>query len=470
MSTPVIDPSPPGARTAPPSRSHGLFRAFWRWHFYASFVVIPVFTLLAVTGLIYLFRFQLEPLMHPEMHAPKPTGVSQQQPLGAQLDAVERRYPDAEVTLVREGRGLEDSTAFTVTRADGSSVDVFVDPWRSKVLGAVDPDTTLSGYAVRLHADLMAGRFGDRLIEVAVCWGLVMAVTGYYLFVVGRRARLRRVAKRAKGALLRHRHGLVGAVAGVGLLTMLITGLPWTGVWGAQVQRLATSQGTSLWSMDPGAASKPGSTLDESLPHSHAVQVPWAQQKSPVPESDPKEGRVSVANLDTAVAAAERAGIERPVAVVMPGDSRGVYSVMADAFHDPSRERTVHVDRFSGQVRATYGFADYPLPAKVVSQGIGLHEGRSLGLLSFWTAAAFCVAVLFMCVTGPLMWWRRRPRGSLGAPRGRMPIRSTWWLAAILVVLGVALPLFGITLLAVLLLDQLVIRRVPALREHAGSA
>ena len=63
-------------------------------------------------------------------------------------------------------------------------------------------------------------------------------------------------------------------MAGVGLLTLLVSGLPWTGFWGAQVQELATEQGTSMWSLDHGAESDPASTLDESLPHSHAV--PWA--------------------------------------------------------------------------------------------------------------------------------------------------------------------------------------------------
>jgi len=76
-----------------------------------------------------------------------------------------------------------------------------------------------------------------------------------------------------------------------------------------------------------------------------------------------------------------------------------------------------------------------------------------------------CVGIIVMCVTGPLMWWRRRPRGSgrLGAPRGRMPIRRTPVLAVLLAALGVFLPLFGLSLVAVLLLDQVVLRRVPAL-------
>ena len=122
--------------------------------------------------------------------------------------------------------------------------------------------------------------------------------------------------------------------------------------------------------------------------------------------------------------------------------------------------------------KATYGFGNYPLLAKVVAQGIGLHEGRSLGLWSFWGSTLMCLGVIFMCVTGPLMWWRRRPRGSdrLGAPRGRMPVAATPLLAVALVALGLFLPLFGVTLLAALLLDQLVLRRIPSLGRWFDAA
>ena len=174
-----------------------------------------------------------------------------------------------------------------------------------------------------------------------------------------------------------------------------------------------------------------------------------------------------MANVDTAVQVADAEGLRHPMTVALPAadDEAGVFSVIGYAFDAPSDEETVHVDRYGGQVVSTYGFDDYPALAQVVSHGIGLHEGRSLGLWSFWGAALMCAAVIFMCVTGPLMWWRRRPEGAgrLGAPRGRMPLRATPLLAVVLVALGVLLPFFGLSLLVVLLLDQLVLRRVPAL-------
>lgn len=210
-----------------------------------------------------------------------------------------------------------------------------------------------------------------------------------------------------------------------------------------------------MWSTDPGAISDPTSTLDESLPHGHAAEVPWGQGKSEVPKSAAQSGG-NIASIDTAVAVAAEEGLRRPMTVVLPGDDRGVFSAIGYAFDDPTAEKTVHVDRYGGQVVSTYGFADYPLLAKVVSQGIGVHEGRSFGLVNFWLTATFCVAVIFMCITGPLMWWRRRPKGRLGAPRGSMPIKQRPWILIALGALGIALPLFGLSLIVMLGLDAVV--------------
>jgi uncharacterized iron-regulated membrane protein len=459
--TPADQQFPPSPRR---TRPQGLFRAFWRWHFYASFLVIPVLLLLAVTGLIYLLRFQIEPVLHADlMKVDVPAGQDViSQPYAAQLAAVEREFPKAEVVSMTEPSAPDRSSVFSVELPEGAR-DVYVDPWDATVLGVLDPDATLSGAAVRLHGDLMVGTWGDYVIEVAACWAIMMALTGYFLFARGRAARLRRKAAGAKAAALRHRHGLVGAMVGAGLLFLLVSGLPWTGFWGEKAQQLATNGGSSLWSTDPGALSDPSSTLDESLPHSHAV--PWGLGGSEVPRSGAKGEERSVANLDTAVLVAEREGLAHPMTVALPADEEGVFSVIGYAFHDPARERTVHVDRFGGGIVSAYGYDDYPTLAKTVAQGIALHEGRRLGTFNFWATLTFCLGVVFMCVTGPLMWWKRRPKGAghVGAPRGRMPLRATPVIAVAVAALGVLLPLFGITLLLVLAVDQLLLRRVARL-------
>jgi uncharacterized iron-regulated membrane protein len=463
---------PRSPRPARRPRPGGLFRAFWRWHFYAAAVVVPVLFVLAVTGLIYLFRFQIEPMVHPDLMRVDHAQGQLLQPFQTQLEAVQAANPGATTVSMTEPKSADESTRFTIETADGATRDVFVDPYTVKVLGSLDPDTTISGTAVRIHADLMAGRVGDTIMELGACWAIVMAITGYYLYFKGRRARRRQRAAGAASATLRTTHARVGAVLGGGILLLVVSGLPWTGIWGEQAQKLATSNASSLWAEDPGALSNPTSTLDESLPHSHHV-IPWAQEKSPVPSSTaPAAGEdVSVANLDTAVEVGDRAGLAHPLTVAMPGEETGVYSAIGYAFNDPAQEKTVHVDRFGGQVVSSYGYDQYPALAKVVAQGISLHEGRRFGAVNMWLTTAFCLGVILSCITGPLMWWRRRPSGSkdIEAPRGRMPLKASPLLAAGIVAMGLFLPVFGASLLLVLLLDQFVIRRHERLTRFTGA-
>jgi uncharacterized iron-regulated membrane protein len=73
------------------------------------------------------------------------------------------------------------------------------------------------------------------------------------------------------------------------------------------------------------------------------------------------------------------------------------------AYSDVTQERTVHVDQYSGQVIAQYGWDDYTAAAKVVSTGIALHEGRRLGTFNLVVATAFSLGIMFLCVSAPLM-------------------------------------------------------------------
>jgi len=482
-----------------PRRGSGLFRAFWRWHFYASALVIPIFAMLSVTGLIMLFKWQIDPAMHPMMKADVPTFGSAV-PLSQQEEAVREAFPDTTITAVQMGAD-DRATYFTVATDDGDR-NVYVDPYDGQVNGSLDPRSLLSNIATEVHGMIVFGQFsdaelftdpitgepftrgsiGDRIIELGACWAIVMTLTGYYLFVRGRVARVRRKAAKAAGAALRSWHGWVGAAIGLGILLLVVTGMPWTGLWGSKVQLMATGSPFSLWGEDPGAESNLADKVEAA--GSNSVPAPWAEGQSDVPTSETGDGhqhhhgadgsttvdgRVSI---DAAVEAAAAEGLPTPYYILYPDSETGVFSVLADMWHDKAQpaysdvgqEKVVHVDQYSGEVAGRYAYGDYAPAAKLVSQGIAIHEGQRFGTLNFWGSAAFCVACLFLCVSGPLMWWRRRPHGGgIAAPRGRMPVLSKPLLLVALVVLGVFLPLFGVSLLLVLLFDQLVVTRVPRL-------
>lgn len=456
-------------------RTGGLFRALWRWHFYASVLVIPVLLVLASTGLVYLLRFQIEPVLHRDLMKVDVPARADRLSYDAQAASVHAAYPESRVVAVLEPAAADRSTDFTLSTAepgtpswsDDTIREVYVNPYTGEVLGELDPQTTVSGWAKNAHRDLMLGTTGRYVAEVGACWALVMTGTGYYLYWRGRAARARRTAARAPGSALRRRHARVGLVTGVGLLLLVVSGLPWTVWWGARAQEFATSRGTSMWSVDPGAQSS-APTLDASVPHSHSV--PWGEGASGVPTSSSATG-VDRVGLDVAVAVASTAGLRHPMTVIPPADDTGVYSVLGYAFDSPGDEAALHIDQYSGKPVGRFGYEQYGTLAKVVGQGIALHEGRRFGVMNMMLSAAFCVAVIFMCAAGPLMWWRRRPRGgTLAAPRGRLTFRTGPVAVMGLGVLGVALPLFGASLVMVIVLDQLVLRRIPALSRFFDVA
>ena len=82
----------------------------------------------------------------------------------------------------------------------------------------------------------------------------------------------------------------------------------------------------------------------------------------------------------------------------------------------------------------------------------------------------FCLAVMFMCISAPIMWWARRGTASgMAAPRAKLPVWGNWLFVIVMIGLGVFLPLFGLSLIVILALDQLLIRRVPPLKKFFGS-
>lgn len=455
-------------KTTAADEKTGLFAPFLRWHFYASMIVIPILAMLAITGLTWMFRYEIQAATHPGVVS----GFSHEnaKSLDQQTIAVLDEYPDASILSITEPWD-DRATQFVISQGE-SSFQVFVNPENAQVTGAIDPSTEIQDFAIRLHGDLTVGRWGDAVIELAACWAIVMAMTGYYLYFTGRKARkqasdLEKAEKKLNPFTkfrLRAQHGLAGAIAGVGIIFLVVSGLPWTGFWGETFQSIATNQGVSFWGEDPGAESKLGTSLEKASGES--APAPWVLGESDVPKSTGvDEGKTLSIDFITDTAAEDK--LPRPYFIVYPEGETGVYSMIADqwmvkgnpAFSDVTQEAVVHIDQYSGEIVGRYSYNEYSTLAQVVSNSIATHEGRRFGVVSQIASTAFSIGVLFLCVTAPIMWWRRRRAGQgLAAPRGSISFKSHPWLVAGLVVLGVVLPLFGASLIVILLLDRFVIR------------
>jgi uncharacterized iron-regulated membrane protein len=203
--------------------------------------------------------------------------------------------------------------------------------------------------------------------------------------------------------------------------------------------------------------SMPGMTMDDMpLP-----RVPWAVGAVRVPRSpdaaspdaaSPGEHPLSLAQV---VARMRANGLVDGYDVALPASREGVYTVSYFP-DDPTLERTVYVDQYSGAVLKDIRYRDYGAVGKAISYGTSLHMGRYFGLANQIVCAALSLGIALLAVTGCVMWWMRRPAGRLGAPareRAAAPMRG--WKGA-LVALGIVFPLMGTTLIAVWLADRMV--------------
>ena len=98
--------------------------------------------------------------------------------------------------------------------------------------------------------------------------------------------------------------------------------------------------------------------------------------------------------------------------------------------------------------------------------GVAMHEGQ-MGLWNIVLNAAFCLSVMFLSLGAVVMWWVRRPAkaGRLAAPPVAADVPLTRWVVLGAIVLSVAVPVLGITLVGVLVLDLIVLANLPILKR-----
>ncbi len=443
----------------------------WRWHFYAGLYVVPFLLMLALTGLVMVFFTGFQHRLGMSIDV---TPQAQTATVTAQAQAVLARLPGAQLKDYVAPKNAEVPAWFTVKVGDRVE-SVAVNPYTAEVIRTVDKENTVFAWAEKIHGTLLIGDLGDRLIEIAAGLGMVLIVTGVYMAWprghTGWRQVLLPDLKAAGRAWWKSLHVSVAFWMGLVLAFFLVTGLSWAGIWGGKFVQPWGSFPASKWDNVPQSDATHAALSTPGL-----KEVPWGLELTPLPASGSGAGQPGIAagqpvNLETVNAYARGIGFAGQYRVAVPQDETGVYTVSADSMAgdltDPTGDRYVHIDRHTGRVLAQVSFADYSPMAKFMAVGIALHQG-DMGRWSAWLNAVFCLAVVFLCVSGTVMWWQRRPAkaGRLAAPRA--PANAALWKsgAVVMLVVALAFPLSGAVLLSVLLLDALLLSRLPALRQR----
>jgi uncharacterized iron-regulated membrane protein len=457
------------AVTAPPAAS-GLYRRIWRWHFYAGLLCLPFIMSLAITGSLYLFNTEIEARVYGDVLLREESGDSAILPVQTLIANAVQAYPGQARTFGVPKDGRHNAEVDVLT-SDGRTLQIFVNPVTGMVAGSIDPAWRLMNVIKRIHSLSIVGKPGNYLIEIVAGWVMVLVSSGIYLWWPrGRKGGVVTLRSRpASRVWWRDLHAVAGAFAGIIILFLALSGMPWSAVWGQNVGRWMTEHGLGVPAAMWGAAPK------SALPMTALGDVPWAFEHERVPASEHHHDEMDsmpgmqhgsteavaasrdhppAANADSIVARLAAIGLSRNYMLSLPRGAEGVYT----ATYIPDQlagQRVVHLDQYSGKVLMDIRASQIGAMGQVTQWGVSVHKGREFGLPNQLVLLAGCLMLVAVSVSGVVMWWKRRPSGAIGAPPRRHADRLAKGVVLIAVVFGLAFPLLGASMLAVLVLDWL---------------
>lgn len=434
-----------------------LYKTVWRWHFYAGLILAPFLIILAVTGSIYLYKPQIENVIYKDFYEVVPKGdrVSASE----QINEVKKQYPDAVVTMYRPGESEDRSSEVSIMNLE-ESLTIFSDPYTGKIIGELNNDERIMNKIEEFHGELMAGTLGDRIVELAACWAVILVITGFYLWIPKKKFTINGVLvprfNKGRKILVRDLHAVPAYWIMVGMLFLIMTGLPWSGFWGSNFQNITTQSGVgyppSVWT---------GSAPISTIKTKDIADVPWAAENLDIPSSE-VDGFIPL-SIDEVVTIADREGIDPSYTIYLPSEPTGVYTL--SAFPPKAQDEiTMHVDQYTGAVLSDYRYDNYGLVGKIVAMGITLHKGTQFGWFNQLISLIVCWGIIFVSLSGYYLWLVRKKKHDISAPKAPSA-RKIRVLLILLIVLGILFPLVGLSLIIIWLIDWLLIQRIPRLKK-----
>lgn len=423
-------------------KASGLFRVVWRWHFWAGLFTAPFLIVLSLTGMIYLFGAEIEDAARSHLIYVQPK--TQRVPPATMLRAAEAHLPDWNATVLLIPWEADRAALVTMVDETGEREYVLsVDPYSASILGSMDhrhdPVHNFFHVVLDIHRSLFIGTPGRVITEVVTCWVIILLCTGIFLWWPRRREKIRGVwTPRLRGkwyVVLRDLHSVSGIYLLPIMLVIVTTGLFYTIAWGTAAFGISTMYHAGWDGLANTSAPMEIPGEPKAPPGDRELNVAYQMANERYPQ---RAAYIAVGGSSS---------VEVKV-TAMNDYARGTYGRFRSAemlIHPHTREvvQEKHLADHPG-----YGWHGWVYPLHVGS--IGGPYTKVLWLLA-------CIVLFSLPVTGIWMWWKRRPAGQAGFPR-RPSQELPGWLIGLIVVLGISLPLAGLSLLIILTLERMWMR------------
>lgn len=411
------------------------YRGLWRWHFHAGLLCIPFVLVLALTGSVFLFKPQIDAFADRavdslSLTASRATG---EQHIAAALVSL----PGSTLFAYEVPPEPDDAVRVHLYSQDGVGHIVYVHPESLAVLKTVAHTSRFTEIVRMIHSELLVGRTGSLLVELAASWAVVMLITGLYLWWPRERRGLAGVMwprlRQGRRVFWRDVHAVTGIWIACFALFLLVTALPWTTIAGEGIGKIRA------W-----VAAQPRDWASSSA-QQHAEHRRLAAAGSVAT-------RLTV---DDVVARIAPLALEPPVRLYLPNERQTFWRVRSETQNRP-KVRELELDPETGALLREHPFAAKSTFDKAIHIGIAAHEGQLFGVANQLLGLFTALGLVAMCVSAIVMWWRRRPEGDLGVPASRVAgFRIHAGLKVAIVALGLTLPMLGIALVVLWIVDRI---------------
>lgn len=436
------------------------------WHFWIGLFVSPVLVILAVTGLIQLFRSEIESLIYRDIvtesastPAKRASSPIPAHPSPRDLELFQKQlqsgyYQSAlDIASNELGPGVRTARVEIDNRRQRlpsllvaplerpwPQRRVYVSPERGIIAGS-PPERTFFARSLDLHRNLMGGLTGRLIVEFAASWVVASILIGFQLWF-----RQKVPHQRANGEEIisskghhdtdgksnsdrwwrwRSLHVMTGTSTGLLVILIAWNGLQFAEIYGTLYHGFARSTGQYDYLLDKPKPiyddlSQPNLPLDEVLARGLASGMHWQR-----------------------------------IAIQLPSNADDCITIESGGDFPPSMTQTLYLDRIRGNVLRRYELSDLGPLAQWNKWSYPIHVGTVGGIATQCIWGAAMLALISMPLSAIAMIYIRWRRGVRVTPSRAVPesLAMRVWVA----ILGILLPSVGLTMLAIIAADWLLV-------------